>query len=213
VNTTSGVYSKNGRASRSLMLSDAIGSEIESFDIGTNALYKVALFSNVSSGSSEISNIFLMILKKSLAENSKLSLYRLFSFLSFHYFKKKFIITALTLVKKMRSDWLLLQCEVTELSGLDSKSAQFYFSNLEKRIFEEYVSGWLNAQNCLKNEFIKLRKKFLFSLLKKYFNFLLFWCFIFLAIYIALHITSKENSLTMWDQFKGWINFLLQMLH
>jgi hypothetical protein len=213
VNTTSSIYSKKGRNNRNLILADVIGSEIEAFDIGTNALFKAALFSNIKSGSEDISDVFLSLLKKSLAANSKISPYRLFSFLSYHYFKKKFIVTALEEIKKTRSNWLLMQCNVTELSGLDSKSSHFYFSHLEKRIFEEYVTGWNDAQFALEKEFKKVRKKFLISLLKKYFNFLLFWCFIFIAIYIGLHITSKENSLTMWQQLKGWINFLLQRLY
>jgi hypothetical protein len=212
VNTTSSIYSKKGRGGRNLILSDAIGSEIEAFDIGTNALFKVALFSNVTAGSDDISDVFISILKKSLKENSKISPYRLFSFLSYHYFKKKFTLSALNEIKKMRSNWLLLQCEVTDLSGLDSKSSQHYFCSLEKKIFEDYVAVWPSAQNCLEAEFKKVRKRFLFSLLKKYFNFFLFWCLIILAIYIGLHITSKENSLTMWDQLKGWINFILQRL-
>ena len=212
MNTTSSIYSKKGRGGRNLILSDAIGSEIESFDIGTNALFKVALFSNVASGSDDISDVFISILKKSLKENSKISPYRLFSFLSYHYFRKKFTYSALNEIKKMRSNWLLLQCEVTDLSGLDSKSSQHYFCSLEKKIFEEYVAGWPSAQNCLETEFKKVRKRFLLTLLKKYFNFFLFWCLIILAIYIGLHITSKENSLTMWDQLKGWINFILQRL-
>lgn len=212
MSTTSSIYSKKGRVGRNLNLSDAIGSEIESFDIGTNALFKVALFSNISSGSSDISDVFLSILKKSLEENSKISPYRVFSFLSYHYFRKKFTFFALNEIKKMRSQWLLLQCDVTDLSGLDSKSSQHYFCSLEKKIFEQYVTGWPNAQNSLEFEFKRIRKRFIFSLLKKYFNFFLFWCLIILAIYIGLHITSKENSLTMWDQLKGWINFILQRL-
>lgn len=213
MNTTTSLYSKKGRSNRNLILSDVIGSEIESFDIGTNALLKAALFSDIESGSSDVSEVFLSILKKSLAENSKISPYRLVSFLSYQYFKKKFILSALEEIKKLRSNCLLLQCNVTELSGLDSKSAHFYFSNLEKKIFEEYVTGWVDAEKSLEKEFKKVRKKFLMSFFRKYFNFMLFWCFIFLAIYIGLHITSKENSLTMWQQLKGWINFLLQRLY
>ncbi len=212
MNTTSSIYSKKGRIGRNLNLSDALGSEIESFDIGTNVLFKVALYSGIVSGSEDISDVFLSILKASLKENSKISPYRLFSFLSYHYFRKKFTLSALNEIRKNRSNWLLLQCDVTDLSGLDSKSSQHYFCSLEKKIFEEYVAGWSYAQNCLEFEFKKIRKRFLFSFLKKYFNFFLFWCLIILAIYIGLHITSKENSLTMWDQLKGWINFILQRL-
>ncbi len=212
MNTTSSIYSKKGRVGRNLNLSDSIGSEIESFDTGTNALFKVALYSGIAPGSEDISDVFLTILKTSLQENSKISPYRLFSFLSYHYFRKKFTLSALNEIRKIRSSWLLLQCDVTDLSGLDSKSSQHYFCSLEKKIFEEYVAGWPSAQNSLEFEFKKIRKRFLLSLLKKYFNFFLFWCLIILAIYIGLHITSKENSLTMWEQFKGWINFILQRL-
>lgn len=173
MNTSSSIYSKR-RQGRNPTPLDAIGSEIESFDIGTNALFKVALYKGVPSGSNDVSEIFIAILKKSLAENSKISPYRLFSFLSFHYFKKKFTLSALEEVKSMRSNWILLQCDVTALSGLDSKSSQYYFYSLERRLFEDYVTGWPTAQNWLESEFQKVRKKFLISLLKKYSNFSFF---------------------------------------
>ncbi|APJ03766.1 hypothetical protein [Silvanigrella aquatica] len=212
MSTTSSIYSKKGRNGRFFNLNDAIGSEIESYDIGTNALFKVALFTGIAAGSEDISDAFLLVLKNSLNEISKISPYRLVSLLSFPYFSKKFIVSALLEIKNRRSQWLLSQCDASDLSGLDSKSSQFYFTSLEKKMFEEYVATWPNAQNCLEIEFKKVRKRFIITLLKKYFNFILFWCLILLAIYIGLHITSQENSLTMWEQLRGWINFVFQRL-
>ncbi|KAB8033485.1 hypothetical protein [Fluviispira multicolorata] len=194
------------------MTSDILGSEVETFDIGTNALFKIALYLGVPSGSSDVDDVFLDILKKSLSQNSKLSFQRFFTLLSFHYFKKRFVPQAIYEVKQLRTDWLLGQCVVSELSGLDSKGAQHYFNTLEQRVFVDYITGWPSLHNWLELEFQKIRKKFLISLLKKYSNFILFWCLIILAVFIGLHITSKENSLTMWEQIQGWIGFITQRL-
>ncbi|WP_186644469.1 hypothetical protein [Fluviispira vulneris] len=193
--------------------SDILGSEVEAFDIGTNALFKIALYVGVPSGSSDVDDVFLDILKKSLTQSSKISFQRLFTLLSFHYFKKRFVPQAIYEVKLLRTGWLLTQCNVAELSGLDSKAAQHYFNTLEQKVFVDYIAGWSSLNNWLELEFQKVRKKFLISLLKKYSNFILFWCLILLAIFIGLHITSKENSLTMWEQIQGWFGFITQRLH
>lgn len=193
--------------------SDIIGSEIDSCDTGTNALFKVAMFSNAKSGSTDISEIFLNILKRHILTSPKTTIEGSFSFLSFANFKEKFISAAIEDIKKLRANWLLNNCDPYELANMEVKNAQLYFTQLEKRQFEEYVAGWQEPQELLFKEFKKIRRKFVFEFVKRNLHFLLFWCLIFLAIFIGLHITSKENSLTMWEQLKGWIYFLLQRLN
>lgn len=212
MNITSNTYSKKYRSERNIVFSDDLGSEIELFDIETNVFFKLALFLNIESGSDEISNIFLIIFKKIIKERSKVFPLNIFLYISFKYFKKEFILISLCEIKKLRPNWILRHSDVASLASLDSKSSKNYFLNLEKKIFEDYITGWSSPNKCLEIEFKKVRNKFLIVQFKKKLNFFFFWFLIIIVAYICLHITSKENALPFWEQFKGWINFLLLRL-
>lgn len=198
---------------KTAVAAEVIGSEASSCDLGTNALLKVAMLSDIKPDSSDISDVFLAILRKYLLISTRSSIESFFSFLSFSRFREKFIFAAAEEIRRQRSSWLLQNCEPFILANMDAKGTQHYFLQLEENHFRDFVGGWKDPQDVLRREFRRVRKKFLFAFLKRNLHFLLFWCLIFLAIFIGLHITSKENSLTMWEQLKGWVFFLLQRLN
>lgn len=209
MNTSSSTYSKRSRISQELVLLDAIGTEIDSFDISTNAYFKLALFLNIPSGSPEISGSFNFIFKIILARTTKYSFSRFFLFFSYSYFKKRFVYCALEEIKSRRAQWLLDNCAANELAALDAKATQHYFLTLERKAFENYINGWNNLQNILKIEFENNRKNTIVRFIKKYFHFFIFWSLVVLAVYLGLKITATENSLTIWEQLKEFYNFMV----
>lgn len=213
MNLSSSTISKKYHIQRKSNPIDLIGYEVDFCDTETNALIKVAMFSYVKSDSVEISDFFQKLLKKYSIISNKKPFHGLFSILFFSKFKERFIVAVAEEIKQLRVSWLLEKCDPYELAAIDAKNTQQYFSQLEKNLFEKYVAEWDSPQKLFYSEFKNLRKKIIFQFFRSNLHFILFWCLIFLAIFLGLHITSKENSLTMWQQLKGWIFFLLQRLN
>ncbi|WGL59893.1 hypothetical protein QEJ31_15280 [Pigmentibacter sp. JX0631] len=213
MNLSSNTISKKYHIQRKSNPIDSIGYEVDFCDTETNALIKVAMFSNVKSETAEISEFFQKLLKKYSIISDRKPFKALFSIFSYAKFKEKFLLAAAEEIKIARVSWLLEKCDPYELAIIDAKNSLQYFSNLEKHLFDKYVAEWDSPQKLFFFEFKNLRKKIIFQFFRKNMHFILFWCLIFLAVFLGLHITSKENSLTMWQQLKGWIFFLLQRLN
>jgi hypothetical protein len=186
----------------------SLGFQAPNFDLATNSFLKLLLYRGISLESKETSEIFLDLLKKTFDQDQKSLFHKLFLFTSYHYFIKKFTLLVVAEAQKRRASWLLQQSDVLALAGLELKNLCRYFYDLEKQIFENDLCQFQKNRKFLFVEFQKARGLFSVSLLKKYGHLFIAWIFILIAIASFLFWTEKENPLSLWEQFLGWINFL-----
>lgn len=207
----------NELSSKTIPSLSELQDQLDVIDMDIVCFFKLSLFKDIPPDYTSIHEFFTQYVYDLIRNEKKVSFHRFFLVFSFYAFNSQFLEKISSDLKKLRNRWLLTNCNIAELYGLDAKASQHYFQSLEAKRILEYISNFSSIDDRIKNsvndwiksEYKKVRLQLFFSLLKNNSHFLIFWFAIFFFFVLCLVIAAQRNSFTVIDQVWIWMHFIL----
>ncbi len=193
-------------------------SKVRLLDNFSILLFKVCLYRKISPDKKSISHYMEDFLYHTSTNR--------FSFFVFSCFKRDAIEFLEKEYDKYRNDKILSFSSILDLENLIlsqnlennsgilkgralPKALKSYFEELEKEKLSEFIDHFETPEKLIMQCYHSIRIYYIVNLLKKNIGFLFFWSFIIFCVFFFLNFAAKENSFSLVQQFRLWINFIL----
>ena len=171
----------------------------------------VCLYSKLTPTDRELFSQFILDFQKIFSEFSFFSLNKLYCFVFFHSFLKRFQKLLIEKKEKFRVEFLLQNANPKSFVGFNMQNQSRYFLKLEESLFEKSFIDLKDREFIALKYFKQARFFFVKKFLKKNYKILLFLLLIVLCFYISLKISVNANSISVSEQILGWFHFLLKL--